>query len=1579
VGKIMNSGEELFIGEKVIFRGDPWTAHALVDVHREELTLRVGDEKLDYFHEVLNVQKLVKSMSGCPTPSSDPMVASLSPSLTPFGDSDFILEEIDTFLASDDSISSDIDDVIFNPKGDIGLIKELLNNEISKDLPSPLPVFKINETKKIKTSIDDPPDLELKDLPPISTWKISDTQGIDPNFCTHKILMEDDFKPTVQHQRQSLGEPDSRRTQEKGYDEGGKRTILKVLKSHKWAIAWKISDTQGIDPNFCTHKILMEDDFKPTVQHQRQSLGEPDSRRTQEKGYDEAEQDSGNINKTQSMSTLNEPLPQGTGSGSGPRSLRYLSLVPTNLVVDETVYKEWEDRMKRVVTTASSLEAEQDSDKWAISTKWVFRNKKDEKGIVIKNKARLVVQGHTQEEGIDYDTFAQVVRIEAIRLFMAYASFKDFVFYQMDVKSAFLYEKIEEEVYVYQPPGFEDPNFPDKVYKVEKALYGLHQAPRAWYETLLTYWMDIGFYRGKINKTLFIKTHKDDIMLVQVYVDDIIFGLTKKELNNEFEKLMHDKFQMSSMGELLSFWDTASTPMEPNKALVKDAEAKDVDVHLYRSMIGSLMYLTTSRPNITFAVCTCERFQVTPKTSHLHNVKRIFRYLKGQPKSGLWYPRDSPFDLEAYFDSHYTGDSLDRKSTTEDETVYKEWKDRMERAATTASSLKVEQDSGSGPRCQVTILGDAEAQTRQSEMVRKRIKKIDELKNRKRDVGIKNRQSVLTTAKVKSSKSKGFEQIIDFLNANPISYALTVNPTVYASCVKQFWTTAKVKKVNGQEQIQALVDKQKVIITEESIRRDLKFNDAEGTACLPNYTIFEELARMGSIEDIDQDTNITLVDEAQGRIHDAYIFGVDDLEGNEVIVDVREKIVEKEVSIADPVTTASEVVTAASVEDSAAPTTITTVDVDDELTLAIINADRQIAKQIQAQEREQLSIEERSKLLAKLIESRRKHFAAKRAKEIRNKPPTKAQQKNLMCTYMKNIEGFKQKDFKGKSFDDIKKMFDKVYKRVNTFVDMNSENVKESLKKTQPKVTEGSSKKAGQVLEQESAKKQKLAEQEQAKRKLRSLRSIVMERFKKTNPVDGMDNLLFQTLKTMFEPHVEDIIWKYQQGAVKVNNWKLFNSCGVYCVTTKTMVYYLLIEKMYPFTNSILHQLWSDVRLQVDYEVEMAYDLLRLIQRQINKGLENPHQRDLIGMEMNDNFPYESLNMISLNLDNEPLWFTDIANYLVGNLLVRGMSSQQRKKFFKDVRHYFWDDPYLFRIYDDQIIRRCVDRKEAYDILEAYHHGPTRGHHGLNHIAKKVLTMVSTGPPYIVMLRTWSHIVTHANVKEKSHKRMKYLRILSKMLSSLTCRASNLWAHFRLHEGIDIYLWLSAMCLNGLKQRRSPLMTPKCCTPYKLVYGKAYHFPIQLEHKAYWALKWANFDLKTVSDHRKVQMNELNKLRDQAYENYLICKENTKKIHDAKIKNQEFHVGDRVLLFNSRLKIFSGKSKSRWSGLFTLFEVFPYGTVKLSLLNGPNFKARRIENEAKTVIFELDLIKVVYYSKSRRCPREATSTPLEKA
>ncbi|GJV73864.1 putative ribonuclease H-like domain-containing protein [Tanacetum coccineum] len=405
--------------------------------------------------------------------------------------------------------------------------------------------------------------------------------------------------------------------------------------------------------------------------------------------------------------------------------------------------------------------------KRAIGTKWVYRNKKDDRGIMVRNKARLVAQGYTQEEGIDYDEFfAPVARIKAIRLFLAYASFMNFIVYQMDVKSA--------------------------------------------------------FFMAQLKKRFMLSTSK------LLEPDDA------QEIPDEFYGGAHFLLRVA-----------VSTPIETNKGLLKDEEAIDVYVHLYRSMIGSLMYLTASRPDIMFTVCACARFQVTPMTSHLHDVKRIFRSLKGHPKLGLWYPRDSPFDLEGFFNSDYAGASLDRKSKTGGcqflgrrliswqckkqtivanstneaeyvvaancyETVIKEWEDKMERAATTASSLEAEQDS-------------------ERELVRIKINDGNAFWN---EIGVNAGVSklmllslnlllpVLVYAARHSLTAVRHKLMLPGITSY-CWYALTVHPTVYESCIQQFWATTKAKIVNGERQIQALVDKKKVIITEKSVRNDL--------------------------------------------------------------------------------------------------------------------------------------------------------------------------------------------------------------------------------------------------------------------------------------------------------------------------------------------------------------------------------------------------------------------------------------------------------------------------------------------------------------------------------------------------------------------------------------------------------------------------------------------------------------------------------------------------------------------------------------------------------------------------------------
>ncbi|GJY05192.1 retrovirus-related pol polyprotein from transposon TNT 1-94 [Tanacetum coccineum] len=331
-----------------------------------------------------------------------------------------------------------------------------------------------------------------------------------------------------------------------------------------------------------------------------------------------------------------------------------------------------------------------------LGTKWVFRNKLDENGIVSQNKARLVAQGYNQQEGIDYDeTYAPVARLESIRILLAYACALDFKLFQMDVKSAFLNGFINEEVYVAQPLGFIDFEKPDHVYKLKKALYGLKQAPKAWYDRLKAFLIKHEYKMGMVDNTLFTKKKSSNLIIVQIYVDDIIFGSTCQDMCDEFAKIMHDEFEMSMMGELNFFLGLQikqmedgiffnqskyikemlkkfgledskpmKTPMSSDTKLTKDEECESVDSTKYRGMIGSLLYLTASRPDIMFSVCLCARFQEAPKTSHLEAVKRIFRYIKGTTHLGLWYPKGTGIETVVYADSDHAGDYVDRKSTS---------------------------------------------------------------------------------------------------------------------------------------------------------------------------------------------------------------------------------------------------------------------------------------------------------------------------------------------------------------------------------------------------------------------------------------------------------------------------------------------------------------------------------------------------------------------------------------------------------------------------------------------------------------------------------------------------------------------------------------------------------------------------------------------------------------------------------------------------------------------------------------------------------------------------------------------------
>ncbi|GJU51444.1 retrovirus-related pol polyprotein from transposon TNT 1-94 [Tanacetum coccineum] len=791
------------------------------------------------------------------------------------------------------------------------------------------------------------------------------------------------------------------------------------------------------------------------------------------------------------------------------------------------------------------------------------RNKKDERGIVIRNKARLVTQGYTQEEGIDYDeVFAPVARIEAIRLFLAYALFKDFVVYQMDVKSVFLYGKIEEEVYVCQPPGFEDPDFPNRVYKVEKALYGLHQALRAWYETLSTYLLDNGFQRGKINKTLFIKRHKGDILLVQVYVDDIIFGSTKKELCNAFEKLMHEKFQMSSMGELTFFLGlqvqqkkdgifisqdkyvveilkkfgftevkTASTPMETQKPLLKDEDGKEVDVHMYRSMIGSLMYLTSSRPDIMFAVCACTRYQVNPKVSHLHAVKRIFsskttawnefsstmesaiiclvtnqtfnfskyifesmvRNLDNVSGKFLMYPRQRKPRKPKRKDTQVSQPS-DPSDNVADEAVYKELGDSLVRVATTASSLEAEQDSGNITKT--------------------------------RSKATPNESSSLGTT------SGGGPSDEDRLKLNEL---MELCSTLQKKVLDLEYT-----KTNQANEIATRV---KSSGNEEDLGKDASKQGRR-------------------INSIDTDEDITLVSVQDNA--DKEMFDVDALNDEEVFAaGQNENVVEEVVDAAQPgeSTTTKSTPTISSQQSHDKGKGIMIEEYVKPIKKKYLMLDEQVALKLQVEFDE---------------EDRLAREKAEKEKEA-------------------NIALIKE-------WDDIQAKIDVDYqlafKRVNTFED------------SRTKLVEGKEKRAGKELIQENVKKQKVTIDaiplavkpprivdwkiyKEGKKSyyqiiradgksqmymifshmlksfdredLETLYKLVKAKYKSTRPVEDLNLVLWNDLKTMFKPHVEDRVWRKQQD-YKVLSWKLYDSCRVHFLRMQHVQIYMMVEKRYPLT-----------------------------------------------------------------------------------------------------------------------------------------------------------------------------------------------------------------------------------------------------------------------------------------------------------------------------------------------------------------------------------------------------------------------------
>nr|GEW79601.1 hypothetical protein [Tanacetum cinerariifolium] len=825
------------------------------------------------------------------------------------------------------------------------------------------------------------------------------------------------------------------------------------------------------------------------------------------------------------------------------------------------------------------------------------------------------------DEGIDYEEFfAPVARIEAIRLFLAYASFMGFMVYQMDVKSAFMYGTIEEEVYVCQPPGFKDPDYPDK--------------------------------REKIDQTLFIKKQKGDILLVQVYVDDIIFGSTNKDLCKAFEKLMKDKLKMSSMGELTFFLDgkSASIPIDTEKPLLKDPDGDDVDVHTYRSMIGSLMYLTSSRPDIMFA---------------------------GKPHLGLWYPKDSPFNLVAYSDNDYAGASLYRKSTTGGCQFLKcrliSWQCKKK---TVVSTLSTEAEYVAAASCYAQVLWIQNQLLDYGKKViiieptvREALRLNDaksiyclpneEIFTELSRMGYRKPSTKLTFYKEFFSAQWKFliHNILQCMSAKRTSWnefsssmasAIICLSTgrkfnflkyIFDSLVRNVDSSSKFymyprflqlmirAQVGGlsshttKYSSPALTQKQAVddVVADDDDADDVSAADAEPTPPspppttpppppqeLPSISIEssadtimddqEDASKQGDIiANIDADEDVTLKDVADDKVEEntdvqgrpeesqAQIYKID-LEHADKVLSMQDDESEpaelKEVvEVATTAKLMTEVVTVVAATITAATTPITA---------ATITA----------------------------------------ASTLKRKLQTEAQARKNMMIYLRNMAGFKMDCYKGMSYDAIRPIFEKYFNSNMAFLEKTKEQLEEEESRALKRTSES--------LEEKATKKQKLDEEVEELKKhlqivpndddddvyteatplalknpvvdyLEVLWQLVKEIFTSSKHKNYSDDFLLTTLIYMFEkPDVQAQIWTNQRsvhGLAKVKSWRLLESCGVRIITFTTTQMILLVERRYPLTRFTLDQMLNNVRLEAEKESKVSLELLRFTSKIYSKGL----------------------------------------------------------------------------------------------------------------------------------------------------------------------------------------------------------------------------------------------------------------------------------------------------------------------------------------------------------------------------------------
>nr|GEX35623.1 hypothetical protein [Tanacetum cinerariifolium] len=825
-------------------------------------------------------------------------------------------------------------------------------------------------------------------------------------------------------------------------------------------------------------------------------------------------------------------------------------------------------------------------------TKWVLKNKKDERGIVIRNKARLVAQGHTQEEGFNYEeVFAPVARIKVIRLFLAYASFIGFTVYQMDVKSDFLYGTIDEEVY----------------------------APRAWYGTLSKYLLTNGFQKGTIEQTLFIR--------------------------REFEALMHEKFQMSAMdkyvGDILKkfrYLDvrSANTPMDKENTWGKDRPGKDVDLHLYRSIIGSLMYLTASRPDIMFPVYACARHQVTPKECHLHAVKRIFKYLKGHPKLGLWYPKDSHFDSVAYSNSDYSGATQDRKSNTRGLAFcdYHNMIIILEKSEHNFWSTARIETTNEGTQILTTI--DGKPRTICESSIRRNLKLNDEegISTLPDAELFKNLAlmgyNILPNQKFTFQKDEPASPLGDNSQgeAFPTVFGLEVGhdrENIIKTSTLPHESTPRVTSLAADEgnlEISNLKARIKLLEDKDKGTTELSGDDApiKGRGLETGDEAGVERSTEKGSNDTEEMVNVlTFIDAANiltsgvqalsvPPVGEIPTVGVSTSSG---LVPIMAREIEEEMTIYAQRMN----------EQIARDAEIARIHAKEELQMMIDGLDRNnemIAKHLHEYEQAaaELTIGEKIELINELVKYQDHHSKILKYQAQQSKPLFKKKQRKFYMSVLGSYSGWKTKHFRGMTLEEIKEKFIPVWKQIKDFVPMDLKEEGERFKRKWLRLEQGSAemmKTSEEVTEEDLKEMMQLVPVEEVyvealqvkhpiidwkihtegkrdywkiirlggntavyqffvdmlkqmdREDLNQLWMLVKETLSIRHASSDKEKELWVELKRVFEPDHEDQLWTHTQALMHDRlEWKLYDTCGVHHIFTRDQEIFMLVERDYP-------------------------------------------------------------------------------------------------------------------------------------------------------------------------------------------------------------------------------------------------------------------------------------------------------------------------------------------------------------------------------------------------------------------------------